>query len=659
MKFDAKGAGIEKADKRTIYILLTLSILVVILSAINFINLTTAQASQRAKEVGVRKAVGKVFRQWYLSGFKPINYWKETSPTLTCELLRNWDFDIAIGNSSLVSHGSLHIYAQDEKSYEQWNPNKDNVYLVETYTSDFGTMVVSSYPELFVSKEKFNEIEDFSIANSWNNYKLRLISGERSAYASNARVSDSFFDFFPFEKIAGSYKNAVNSDGKMAISEETAKALFGEEYKDCIGKTVKMDDAENKIYIVTAVYKLPKENTVFRPGFVMKHTNLLKENEYDKQWTNYSYVKYMMNKDLGFKGDQIVQIEFNKTDWRNNYNYKKYLRLKNEVLKIPGVVDITSSIFKIGEGMMNTSSVKNAADTTKTVNDVGVGGVDHNYFDVYKLQILSGRTLDSKLASDTISGVIANETFIKKMGWNKEQALDKEVLPGWEDKNKKYKILGLSMGLTIFLLVFLNWQDEKSYEKWVPNKENIYFVELQTAKNNYASNVNYPLLHTAPKMFPEIENYSVVNIWEDDKTKLIADGRSVYTIPHCNNILPALSEDTAKALFVMIIGQYRKGCSGQIMMGELKYVVQAIYKNPADAENTIFRGGFIVRQSNIDNNQNWTNYSFYGFFRVKPNTNIAKLEEKLSKWDDDNERADRSKYGWADDRNPIHQVSSD
>jgi putative ABC transport system permease protein len=83
-----------------------------------------------------------------------------------------------------------------------------------------------------------------------------------------------------------------------------------------------------------------------------------------------------------------------------------------------------------------------------------------------------------------------------------------------------------------------------------------------------------------------------------------------------------------------------------------KYVVQAIYKNPVDAENTVFRGGFIVRQSNIDNNDNWTNYSFMDF-QVKPNTDIAKLEEKLSKWDDDNERADRSKYGWADDRDPI------
>ena len=40
-------------------------------------------------------------------------------------------------------------------------------------------------------------------------------------------------------------------------------------------------------------------------------------------------------------------------------------------------------------------------------------------------------------------------------------------------------ILGLSFGLAIFLLVFINWLDEKSYEKWVPNKENIYLLEYK------------------------------------------------------------------------------------------------------------------------------------------------------------------------------------
>jgi putative ABC transport system permease protein len=71
-----------------------------------------------------------------------------------------------------------------------------------------------------------------------------------------------------------------------------------------------------------------------------------------------------------------------------------------------------------------------------------VGGIDYNYFKFYKMKFVSGRDLDLRFASDTISGAIANETFIKKMGWNQNNALGKEVIPGWEHK-KKYKILGV------------------------------------------------------------------------------------------------------------------------------------------------------------------------------------------------------------------------
>ena len=38
-------------------------------------------------------------------------------------------------------------------------------------------------------------------------------------------------------------------------------------------------------------------------------------------------------------------------------------------------------------------------------------------------------------------------------------------------------VLGLSVGLCVFLLIYIHWQDEKSYEQWLPDKENIYFVE--------------------------------------------------------------------------------------------------------------------------------------------------------------------------------------
>ncbi|MDE5481837.1 ABC transporter permease [Elizabethkingia meningoseptica] len=237
-------------------------------------------------------------------------------------------------------------------------------------------------------------------------------------------------------------------------------------------------------------------------------------------------------------------------------------------------------------------------------------------------------------------------------------------------------LLGLSMGLTIFLLVFLNWQDEKAYEKWFPGNENIYFVELETGKNSYASNINYPVLYTSPKMFPEIENYSVANIWPDSENKIVVDGRSAYTTPiyatedffkvfrfpkvagNYDNIFVdnnsiALSEDTAKQLFDK---DYLNSIGKTVISDNdgSKYVVQAIYKLPADYENTVFRGGYITREPFINNSKNsWTNYSYFGFFKVKPNTDLAKLEEKLSKWDDAGERAESVRGGWAPNEKPI------
>lgn len=566
----------------------------------------------------------------------------------------------------------IFIHWQDEKSYENWIPNNENIYLVETGNSSFGTMIVSSYPELAVSKEKFPEIEDFTIANSWENYKIKLSTGSRSVFTTNARVSDSFFEFFPFKKIAGSFKNAINENNKIAISEETAKGLFGDEYKNCIGKIIKMDGADDQSYIVTAVYQNPQGNSVYKPGFVMKHPS---SKESQQSWTNYSYVGYfrlkpgtniqnlenkmsdlvsynekisaekwgekydeknrmqvhltpiakmkldaksegiqkgdkksimillglsalilllsginlinlktaqasqrakeigirkvvgssktkvilqfllenfiiclaayilalasvemllpsynkflgkeikltdghifiysgvlllifaflsgiipalylsnfkpintlkgnfsrskngvwlrnsiltlqlvissffiicsliihaqvklMLNKDLGFKGDQVIQINFKKTDWENDYTLKKYLRLKAEVAKISGVEAVTGSIISIGSGFVNSSSTKNASDTLQIVKNVVNGAIDRNYLNFYNIKFISGRDLDWNKASDTISGTVANESFIKKMGWNHQQALGKEVIPGWEEKKRKYKILGV------------------------------------------------------------------------------------------------------------------------------------------------------------------------------------------------------------------------
>jgi putative ABC transport system permease protein len=53
--FDFTG---RMANKTTLYCLLALAVFILLLGCINFINLTTAQAAQRAKEIGIRKTMG-------------------------------------------------------------------------------------------------------------------------------------------------------------------------------------------------------------------------------------------------------------------------------------------------------------------------------------------------------------------------------------------------------------------------------------------------------------------------------------------------------------------------------------------------------------------------------------------------------------------------
>lgn len=602
----------------------------------------------------------------------------------------------------------IFIHWQDEKSYENWIPDKENIYFVENSSSSFGIMSSSSYPEIFVSKEKFSEIEDGTLYNDWG--KQRLSVGNNSAYVSGSASVDSFFSFFPYEKVAGNFVDALSDTGKIALSDKTARLLFGDDYPLAVGKSVKMDSS-GKDYVVTAIYKLPESNTVFQPDFLYRNPYM---DEAKDQWTNYSYngffrlkpgtdikalenklskqmqqqdeisakkwgyevdkknppmvyltpiskmkldakseginrgdrkaililmglsalililsginlinlktaqasqrakevgvrkaigssksklvlqflvetfmiclaayiiafamvelslpsynkflnkqiklnepslfiytgllliifslisglipalylsnfkpintlkgnfarsksgvflrnsiltlqliissffiicsliihtqVSYMMSKDLGFKGDQTIQINFKKTNWENNFNVNKYRLLKNEFARINGVKDITGSVNSIGNGSANASIAKKSTDTTKTFQTM-LGGIDENFLRFYKVKFLSGRDLDWKKASDTINGAVVNETFVGKLGYNPNTALGKEFFTGWDGK-KKYKILGVVTDInyagveqTVMPIVYFNYD-----RNWVKN--NMQNLQIKLSAND-------------------------------------------------------------------------------------------------------------------------------------------------------------------------------
>ena len=82
-------------------------------------------------------------------------------------------------------------------------------------------------------------------------------------------------------------------------------------------------------------------------------------------------------------------------------------------------------------------------------------------------------------------------------------------------KNKFFSglnILGLAIGMTVFLLIAQYVNFERSYENFIPGKENIYRVKLEVYENNelvMASAENYPGVGPALKHeMPEVVTYA-------------------------------------------------------------------------------------------------------------------------------------------------------
>ena len=137
-------------------------------------------------------------------------------------------------------------------------------------------------------------------------------------------------------------------------------------------------------------------------------------------------ISYTMNKDLGFKKDAILYFS---SSWKDAGINKRML-LMDKLKTIPGVAML--SLATGTPSSSNTwSSTMSYTDSKKTIkNDVQLKMIDTSYFSMFKLKLLAGPGL---LYSDTLNGMIINETYSKLLGFrNPQEAIGKNL-----DYNKK------------------------------------------------------------------------------------------------------------------------------------------------------------------------------------------------------------------------------
>lgn len=185
------------------------------------------------------------------------------------------------------------LYVQDELSYDQWVPDHDRVYRIETtyYPPGRGVLefAIATGPMQPLLMEDFPKLIEASTRIYRRGRTVK--QADRSFNETINWVDKDFFTVIDLPIVAGSKEQALEDINAIAISAEMAQKYFGKD--DPIGKTLSLNDSRD--ITVRAVFQSIPENSHLALDFItLLDRNSVENTAVFDQWTGVSthlYVK--------------------------------------------------------------------------------------------------------------------------------------------------------------------------------------------------------------------------------------------------------------------------------------------------------------------------------------------------------------------------------
>ncbi len=179
---------------------------------------------------------------------------------------------LAIGISSCLL---ILQYVSFELSYENFQKNKDRIYRVEQDRYDNGKLstqwAAGAYAVGNSFKDGIGEVEDYvKLVN--NGEVVAEIKNQPFKIEKVFFATRSFFSIFTYPLLGGNANTALSEPFTAAISETTARKLFGS--PQAVGKTLALN--RNSNYTITAVFKDAPVNTQIRPDILLSYATFIK-----------------------------------------------------------------------------------------------------------------------------------------------------------------------------------------------------------------------------------------------------------------------------------------------------------------------------------------------------------------------------------------------
>ncbi|MEI6048231.1 MAG: ABC transporter permease [Bacteroidota bacterium] len=165
-------------------------------------------------------------------------------------------------------------------------------------------------------------------------------------------------------------------------------------------------------------------------------------------------LNYLKSMDQGFDQKNVIGLQLN-----NQAMVRKYPLIKQVLLENQNIKYVTSTNTAMGEGsgklIFNVETDQGMAQ-----KGINFAVVDHDFVKTLGITIVKGRDFERDMPSDTLNGVIVNETFVNRMGW--KEPIGKKVEAG--DANtlrarvigvmKDYHQTGMYNGIESLLIAY-------------------------------------------------------------------------------------------------------------------------------------------------------------------------------------------------------------
>ncbi len=137
----------------------------------------------------------------------------------------------------------------------------------------------------------------------------------------------------------------------------------------------------------------------------------------------FKQLNYLKTMDQGFDQKNVIGLQL------NGPMIRKYPVLKQVLQENQNIKYVTSTNTAVGEG---SGKVIFSVETDQGMSNRGINFavVDYDFIRTLGIKIVKGRDFQRDMPSDTLSGVIVNETFVKRMAWSEPIGKKVEVFGG-------------------------------------------------------------------------------------------------------------------------------------------------------------------------------------------------------------------------------------